>query len=141
VASRAPGEGGRGAGFIACATVRGIVGMLHEEMTGPGDARCQNAKKKRRQIVTCVVPTDRSLHNGLHPIPHDSFLVRRKVVRLVVIVIDAETVLARVDVLVDGDLVADDMNVPFYLRELPKNQLHQSTILSKKPKLRTKKKK
>ncbi len=34
VASRAVGEGGRGAGFIACATVRGIVGMLHEDMTG-----------------------------------------------------------------------------------------------------------
>jgi hypothetical protein len=35
VASRAVGEGGRGAGFIACATLRGIVGMLHDETTGP----------------------------------------------------------------------------------------------------------
>lgn len=29
------GEGGRGDGFIACATDNGIVGMLHEEITGP----------------------------------------------------------------------------------------------------------
>ena len=36
VASRAVGEGGRGAGFIACATVKGMVGMLHEDMTGSG---------------------------------------------------------------------------------------------------------
>lgn len=34
VASRAVGDGGRGAGFIACATIRGMVGMLHDEMTG-----------------------------------------------------------------------------------------------------------
>lgn len=34
VAARAVGEGGRGAGFIACATVRGIVGILHEDTTG-----------------------------------------------------------------------------------------------------------
>jgi hypothetical protein len=34
VASRAEGDGGRGAGFIVCATTRGIVEILHEEMTG-----------------------------------------------------------------------------------------------------------
>ena len=35
MASRAVGEGGRGAGFIVCATAKGIVGMLHEDTTGP----------------------------------------------------------------------------------------------------------
>ena len=35
VASRAPGDGGRGAGFIVWATARGIVGMLQDETTGP----------------------------------------------------------------------------------------------------------
>ncbi len=34
VASRAVGEGGRGAGFIACATVKGMVGILHDDITG-----------------------------------------------------------------------------------------------------------
>ena len=34
VAARAEGEGGRGAGFMACATTRGIVGILQEDTTG-----------------------------------------------------------------------------------------------------------
>jgi len=34
VASRAVGDGGRGEGFIACATIRGIVGILQDDMTG-----------------------------------------------------------------------------------------------------------
>jgi len=34
-ASRCVGEGGRGAGLIACAMVSGIVGTLADEMTGP----------------------------------------------------------------------------------------------------------
>jgi hypothetical protein len=32
-ASRAPGDGGRGAGFIVCATASGIVGMFTDEIT------------------------------------------------------------------------------------------------------------
>ena len=34
VAARAEGDGGRGAGFIAWATTKGIVGILHEDITG-----------------------------------------------------------------------------------------------------------
>jgi hypothetical protein len=34
VASRAAGDGGRGAGFIVCATCSGIVGMFTDEITG-----------------------------------------------------------------------------------------------------------
>jgi hypothetical protein len=34
VAARAVGDGGRGAGFMACATIKGMVGILHEETTG-----------------------------------------------------------------------------------------------------------
>ncbi len=34
-AAIAVGEGGRGAGFMACATIKGIVGMLQDEITGP----------------------------------------------------------------------------------------------------------
>ena len=34
VAARAVGEGGLGAGFIACATVSGMVGILTEDTTG-----------------------------------------------------------------------------------------------------------
>jgi hypothetical protein len=34
IAARAVGDGGLGAGFIACATVSGIVGMLTEDTTG-----------------------------------------------------------------------------------------------------------
>ena len=35
VVARAVGDGGRGAGFIAWATARGIVGTLTEDATGP----------------------------------------------------------------------------------------------------------
>jgi hypothetical protein len=38
VAALACGDGGRGAGFIACATDRGIVGTLTEDTTGPACA-------------------------------------------------------------------------------------------------------
>jgi hypothetical protein len=34
VAARAVGEGGRGAGFIACATIKGMVGILTDDTTG-----------------------------------------------------------------------------------------------------------
>lgn len=34
MASRAVGEGGRGAGFMAWATVKGMVGILLDETTG-----------------------------------------------------------------------------------------------------------
>jgi hypothetical protein len=39
VAARAFGDGGRGAGFIAWATARGMVGTLTEDTTGPACAR------------------------------------------------------------------------------------------------------
>ena len=35
VAARAFGDGGRGAGFMAWATAKGIVGTLTEDTTGP----------------------------------------------------------------------------------------------------------
>lgn len=37
VAARCVGEGGLGAGFMACATVSGMVGMLQDETTAPAD--------------------------------------------------------------------------------------------------------
>jgi hypothetical protein len=42
VAARAVGDGGRGAGFIACATDRGIVGTLTEDTTGPVCTRIES---------------------------------------------------------------------------------------------------
>ena len=50
VAARAVGEGGLGAGFIACATVSGIVGMLTEDTTGSVKAYVHDgiASKRRR---------------------------------------------------------------------------------------------
>ena len=44
VAARCVGEGGRGAGFIAWATCRGIVGMLTDDTTG-------SASMKMREYV------------------------------------------------------------------------------------------
>lgn len=34
MAARAAGDGGRGTGFMAWATTSGMVGILHEEITG-----------------------------------------------------------------------------------------------------------
>lgn len=53
MASRCEGEGGRGAGFMVCATARGIVGMLHDEITGSiaGEGE-QNMNSDRTYIDT-----------------------------------------------------------------------------------------
>jgi hypothetical protein len=42
VAARWVGDGGRGAGFIACATTRGMVEMFTDDMTGPGRTLMSN---------------------------------------------------------------------------------------------------
>jgi hypothetical protein len=42
VAARAVGDGGRGAGFMAWATARGMVGTLTEDTTGPVSADIKN---------------------------------------------------------------------------------------------------
>jgi hypothetical protein len=39
VAARAVGDGGRGAGFMACATAKGIVGTFTEDTTGSARVR------------------------------------------------------------------------------------------------------
>jgi hypothetical protein len=39
VAARAVGDGGRGAGFMACATANGMVGTFTEDTTGPACLR------------------------------------------------------------------------------------------------------
>ena len=54
VAARAEGDGGRGAGFIACATTSGIVGMLHEDTTGSNGS---NPLSKDRVRLTPVSGT------------------------------------------------------------------------------------
>jgi hypothetical protein len=51
VASRAVGDGGRGAGFMACATVRGIVGILHDDITG-STCECQFCSQEHFQNKT-----------------------------------------------------------------------------------------
>jgi len=53
VASRAVGDGGRGAGFIACATIKGMVGMLHDDTTGPSEFNPMSQKKKKPAEFLC----------------------------------------------------------------------------------------
>ena len=48
VAARELGEGGRGGGFIACATSNGIVGTVAVELTA-------SAKQPQRQLVYCLL--------------------------------------------------------------------------------------
>lgn len=51
VAARAVGEGGLGAGFIACATVSGMVGMLTEDTTGSVIARKHWRREPTKQSM------------------------------------------------------------------------------------------
>ena len=43
MASRAVGEGGRGPGFMACATMSGIVEILQDDTTGSANGFHQSA--------------------------------------------------------------------------------------------------
>ena len=51
VAALAVGEGGRGEGFIACATGRGIVGMLLDDTTGSRMVHKNQATGVRKRIL------------------------------------------------------------------------------------------
>lgn len=51
VAARAVGDGGRGAGFIAWATDRGIVGTLTEDTTGPVCTRIESHRQGKNYEI------------------------------------------------------------------------------------------
>ena len=123
VAARAVGDGGLGAGFIACATVSGMVGMLTEDTTGSVKA-CGHWRQSQGRRVwerTRVVSADGGLHDGLHPLTYDALIFGTKIVRLICLVNDPESITSRVNILVRNDLVADDIDISLDLRFLHQN--------------------
>lgn len=138
VASLAPGDGGRGAGFIAWATMSGIVGILHEDTTGPAMATIVNTPvRSYSHERTCIVSPDGSLHDRLHPFPNHRFFIRAEVVRLVLIVVDPEAVPPRAQVLVNSHLVPMNVHVSLQARFLLYHVSEQTSIIHNQGKKRT----
>ena len=92
MAARAEGEGGRGAGFIACATVKGIVGILQDDTTGAIERRSLASDDRVIQPVLTGV-TNRRFH---HPILYNRLILSAEVMRLVRLLLDSESILPRV---------------------------------------------
>lgn len=107
---------------MVCATERGIVGILHDEMTGSGEERSVTLSSIITPCpamrLTCVIATDCCLHKSLHPFANGARLIRAEEVGALVIVNQTETILSRVDILVDDDLISNNVDVPLDLRFL-----------------------
>lgn len=126
VASRAVGEGGRGAGFTAWATSNVIVAIiLTDDMTGSEQNNSQCNSNKMAGRHTDVIPVDGRIHDNFHLIPNHLLLVRAEVVRPVRIVVYPEVVLFRTNGLVHADFVPDDVDLSFSfdlrLLQIPKS--------------------
>lgn len=118
MAARAKGEGGRGDGFIAWATVKGIVGMLLEDTTGPRELIRYYDIYIIMRILTSIVTADSGFHKGLHPLSDDDMLIMTEIMRLVRVMNNTETVTTRVSIFVSYDLIADNVNITLDLRLL-----------------------
>lgn len=92
------------------ATAKGIVGMLQDETTGPAST-VSPAHGDEITILTGIVSANGGLHDGLHPLTDDCLLFRAEVVSLVVVVVDTETVAARIESFVYCHSVSMDVNV------------------------------
>lgn len=91
--------------------------MLHDEMTGSGDGSATR-KVHNDGRLTCVITSNGRLHDSLHPLSNDRLVIRAEKVHLVLLVLNAESVLARVHILVHSDPVPDDVDVALDLRLL-----------------------
>ena len=113
-ASRCVGEGGRGAGFIACATVSGMVGRLADEMTGPAFQVISMICVQSGGQHTSVIPVNGSLHKRLHPITDHSMLIRGKRMWLVRIVDDPESVSSGADRIIRNDFISPNIDISLH---------------------------
>lgn len=114
MASRAVGDGGRGAGFMACATTRGIVGILHDEMTGSTERKKVNKIKDEGLAGqhTRVISINCSLHDRLHPLANDRLLIRTEEVRwFVMVMVNSESITTRIQSFVHGHFVPINVEV------------------------------
>lgn len=60
---------------------------------------------------TCIISANGSLHDGLHPVSNNRLLVRAEKVHLIVVVLDPESVSARIHVFVDSDFVTQNVDI------------------------------
>lgn len=87
--------------------------------------------------LTGIIPTNRRLHNSLHPVPQNRLLIRAEKVGLIVVVVDTEPISSRVHVLVHGDLVPNDIDIPLDLRLLKVSSVNSDTEQAKSTNRRT----
>lgn len=101
------GEGGRGGGFIVCATASGMVLIFEDDVTGATSRHCQPDTPVDAPIsLTRVVSPDSGLHERFHPIPRHDTVTRAEVVRCICLVKRFEPVLSSVNSAVRHELVS-----------------------------------
>ena len=96
---------------MAWATINGMVGILHEEMTGSAHKVQLTANVDMPILLTGIVTGNCCLHDCLHPFPDDTLVVGAEEVHLVLFVFDSESILARVDILVHCHSITNDIDV------------------------------
>ena len=83
-----------------------------------------------RPVLTGVIPSNRRFHNRLHPIPYNRLIIRAKVMRLVRLVLDSESILPRVHSFIHSYFIPRDIDVAFNFSFLLPHC--QSTCLERK---------
>jgi hypothetical protein len=104
------GEGGLGDGFMACATVKGMVGMLLEETTG-SKLTMSEMTRSYAAIRTVKVSGDSRLDECFHPLSNNQLFLVTEEVGLVRLVYHPETIAAWINIFVCHNLVADDIQI------------------------------
>ena len=79
-------------------------------------------------LPTCIVSVNGSLHKGFHPLADNDLLVGTKIMRLVVLVHNPETVTAWINIFIGNDPIPNDIDVAFDSRLLSKPRQPGSLI-------------
>ena len=95
------------------ATIRGIVGILQEEMTGSVKKCLTRGKESNIERRTGIVPSDSSFHKRFHPLSHRELLLGTEVMRSFLFVDNTESIAPRIDVFVSQNFITTDINVSF----------------------------
>ena len=60
---------------------------------------------------TGIISANGGFHDSLHPFTNSTLLIGTEIMCLVIVVIDPKTIFSRIQILVNGDLVANDIDV------------------------------
>ena len=89
-------------------SVKGVVGILQDEITGSIEGRLLTSDDRVTQpILSGVILSNCRFLNCLHPITDDHLIIRAEVTCAVHFVLNADSILPRAHSLVHSDLIPD----------------------------------